>query len=80
MLLSSLVFIVSKEKRRLLFLQTSGHVLRLIHMYPSDASEQTAVCKEPLFVDEHWFVMIFFIREALIQVNIGMHPYRSRNV
>ena len=40
-------------------------------MYPSGASEPTAVNKEPLFVGEQWFFMNAFIPEALMEKNIA---------
>ena len=40
-------------------------------MYPSGVSQPTIVHKESLFVDEHWFLLNVFIREALIEENIA---------
>ena len=46
-------------------------IQRLIHMCPSGASQPKVVYKEPLFVDEHQFLMNVFIREATIEGNTG---------
>ena len=46
-------------------------------MYPSVASEPTALYKESLFVDEHWFLMNVFIPEALIKKNIASECIRT---
>ena len=40
-------------------------------MYMSGAFEPTVVYKEPLFVDEHRFLMNVFIREELIEEDIA---------
>ena len=43
------------------FLYNNVQQLRLIRMYPSGASEPTVVYKEQLFVDEHWFLMKWYM-------------------
>ena len=52
-------------------------LLTLIHMYPYGASETTVVYKEPSFVDENWFLINVFIREALIEENIPSECIRT---
>ena len=48
-------------------------------MYPSGASEPTVVCKEPLFVDERWFLMNSFIQEAPIGKRMVVKFYNYAN-
>ena len=38
-------------------------------MHPSGASEPTVVYKDPLFADEHWFLINVFIRETPTEEN-----------
>ena len=52
-------------------------MLRVIHMYPSGASEPTVVYKEPLFVDEHGPLMNVFIWEEPTEENIASEWIRT---
>ena len=52
--------------------------IRVIHTYPSGASEPAVVYKEPLFVEEHIdFLMNVFIRGAPIEKNIASKCIRT---